>query len=162
MSASSSEPARAVDSPRRALLALAALAILGACGVADFGPPSPDASLVRACQNGEDDDGDGVADYPDDPGCESELDPAEGDPGTPRACGDGLDNDGDGRIDYDLKRDGIVGVEDDPGCESAADDDERNVVLPACSDGVDNDADGLTDFPVDPGCTSRNDLSEQP
>lgn len=159
MSASSSEQPRSART-LAPLGALALLAGLASCGVLDFGPPSPGAAELRACQNGEDDDGDGLADYPDDPGCESPLDPAEHDPGTPRACSDGADNDGDGRVDYDLGRDGMVGAEDDPGCESAADDDERNVVLPECADGVDNDRDGLTDFPSDPGCSSRNDMTE--
>lgn len=150
------------SSSRRRWLTAAALAFAAGCGALELGPSSPDGSVLRACQDGLDNDGDGRVDYPDDPGCESETDPLELDPATARACSDGLDNDGDGRRDYDLRGDGMLDAEDDPGCESAADDDERNVVLPACSDGVDNDGDLFTDFPVDPGCSSRNDTSELP
>lgn len=154
MSASSSE--------RRVWL-LTGLLLLGAgCGLIDLGPTSPDGSVPGACADGLDNDGDGRADFPEDPGCESSEDPLELDPATPRACSDGLDNDDDGRRDYDLRGDGQLDAEDDPGCQSASDDDESNVVLPACSDGVDNDADGLRDFPADTGCTSRNDMSEMP
>jgi len=52
-------------------------------------PPAP-------CENGRDDDGDGLADYPEDPGCATPIAVAE-DP----ACQNGLDDDGDGRIDFD-------------------------------------------------------------
>src|SRR5262249_52552996 len=46
------------------------------------------------CKNGFDDDGDGFADYPDDPGCSSADDPSEQD--DAHVCDDGVDNDGDG------------------------------------------------------------------
>lgn len=49
-----------------------------------------------ACANGFDDDGDGFADHPSDPGCASDESIRE----SP-ACQDGLDGDGDGRIDFD-------------------------------------------------------------
>jgi hypothetical protein len=53
-----------------------------------------------ACGNGDDDDDDGLFDYPEDPGCESEYDDSERD--SSRACDDGKDNDGDGDVDqYD-------------------------------------------------------------
>ncbi len=56
------------------------------------------------CGDGIDNDGDGVADYPNDPGCTSPTDDDEEDtcpagPGCP-ACADDIDNDGDGQIDY--------------------------------------------------------------
>ena len=113
-------------------------------------PSSPDVivqglSVSPACSDGLDNDGDGFADYPDDPGCESALDPDETD--IPQ-CADGLDNDGDGFIDYP----------DDPSCSSYLDDDESGA--PACSDGIDNDGDGKVDFPDDPGCDSATDVSE--
>ena len=53
-------------------------------------PPLP------ACGNGLDDDGDGLVDYPSDPGCRSAASTLE----NPK-CDDGLDNDGDGGIDWD-------------------------------------------------------------
>ena len=49
------------------------------------------------CRDGRDNDGDGVRDYPDDPGCSDENDTTE-DPEMVE-CSDGLDNDGDGGAD---------------------------------------------------------------
>ncbi len=51
-----------------------------------------------SCNDGLDDDGDGLIDYPDDPGCESASDTSEKTPNI--ACDDGVDNDGDSAIDY--------------------------------------------------------------
>jgi hypothetical protein len=56
-----------------------------------------------ACDNGLDDDGDGLADV-DDPGCRDAASNTE----SP-ACNDGVDNDGDGSVDLD-----------DPGCRGVA------------------------------------------
>jgi hypothetical protein len=58
----------------------------GAAGVVD-----------TACANGLDDDGDGLADFPSDPGC---RDGAAASIENPH-CQDGLDNDGDGKLDFD-------------------------------------------------------------
>jgi hypothetical protein len=58
--------------------------------VAAFNVPVP------ACGNGVDDDADGLADFPADPGCASAASELE-DP----KCDDGLDNDGDGGTDWD-------------------------------------------------------------
>ncbi len=52
--------------------------------------------IVTACSNGLDDDGDGLADHPSDPGCQGPMSSLE----NPR-CQDGVDNDGDGKIDFD-------------------------------------------------------------
>ena len=49
-----------------------------------------------ACSDGIDNDGDGLIDFPEDPGCPFETETEE-DP----ECDDGLDNDGDGRVDFD-------------------------------------------------------------
>jgi len=54
-----------------------------------FGPPP-------ACADGLDNDGDGLTDHPEDPGCAAPEWEAES-----AACQDGLDNDGDGAIDFD-------------------------------------------------------------
>ena len=60
--------------------------------------------MPSACGDGMDNDGDGLADFPLDPGCTSLDDTTEGDmcpgvgPGCPQ-CADGVDNDGDGLID---------------------------------------------------------------
>jgi hypothetical protein len=85
------------------------------------GPAGP------VCDDGEDNDRDGLTDWPEDAGCESAADLSE------RArCGDHIDNDGDGWID----------AVEDPGCRDEASATEA----PACQDGVDNDGDGLVDF----------------
>lgn len=52
--------------------------------------------FVPACANEVDDDGDGLADHPADPGCASPLADLE----SPQ-CDDDLDNDGDGATDWD-------------------------------------------------------------
>ncbi len=70
---------------------------------------------AAACGDGVDNDGDGVADFPNDPGCSSVSDNDETDtcpgvgPGCPQ-CSDGVDNDGDLLIDYP----------DDPSCATAS------------------------------------------
>lgn len=99
--------------------------------------------LTFGCQDGIDNDGDGLIDGAD-PQC---LDPtsAESADGVQRSrasrCNDGEDNDGDGLID---------GA--DPDCAFAGDDSERGgVLLPQCIDGIDNDEDGLIDD-EDPDC----------
>ncbi|NUO47359.1 MAG: hypothetical protein HOV80_00735, partial [Polyangiaceae bacterium] len=69
-----------------------------------FGPPVP------ACSDGMDNDGDGLIDVGQDPGCASEDDASEA---QPTACNDGLDNDGDGMIDLA-----------DMGCTAIGDDTE--------------------------------------
>lgn len=51
---------------------------------------------VVACEDGLDDDGDGLIDYPEDPGCPHPRSDREDPP-----CDDGLDNDNDGAIDWD-------------------------------------------------------------
>lgn len=64
------------------------------------------------CSNGRDDDRDGLADSPADPGCDSGLDVYE--KSRSIVCDDGRDND----------RDGLRDFPEDPGCESPADMDE--------------------------------------
>jgi hypothetical protein len=51
-----------------------------------------------ACENGLDDDGDGLADAGADPGCADAADDSER--SSALACDDGLDNDGDGLADF--------------------------------------------------------------
>lgn len=64
-----------------------------------------------ACFNGVDDDGDGLVDYPADPGCRNGRSKIE----NPQ-CNDGKDNDGDGAIDYNG---GPNGEPPDPQCTYA-------------------------------------------
>ena len=127
------------------------------------------------CEDGLDNDGDGLADG-DDPGCAgtdggSESgpcenaedddgdgwidlfdpgcgdDPAGGDEGGlgDTACNNGLDDDGDGWIDAQ-----------DGDCDDALDDDESTPPGP-CENGVDDDGDGWTDAD-DPDCVTADDL----
>ncbi len=116
-----------------------------------------------SCSDGLDNDGDGLIDYPADPGCTDASDLSE-----EPDCMDALDNDGDGLVDYP----------EDPGCDDALDAFETSDALP-CDDGIDNDSDGRTDFdPVtfadpgdqytlpagvgDPGCKKPSWFSEDP
>ncbi len=61
-------------------------------------PPPPEGSELPACNDGFDNDGDGVADL-DDPACTSTLGTTEA--LAPAVCADGHDNDGDGLTDQD-------------------------------------------------------------
>jgi hypothetical protein len=99
---------------------------------------------VSQCQDGIDNDGDGLTDFPADPGCSA---PGDGDETDPE-CSDGVDNDGDLDTDWpaDLECDGP--------------DDDTEGGLPACNDGVDNDGDGDVDYPADSDCTSSSDRTE--
>jgi hypothetical protein len=65
--------------------------------------------VVPACADGVDDDGDGLADHPADPGCAS----ASSDREDPQ-CDDDLDNDGDGTMDWNG---GPGGAPADPQCK---------------------------------------------
>lgn len=68
------------------------------------------------CDDGVDNDGDALIDYPDDAGCDNATDDDETDMAVPQ-CSDGSDNDGDGRTDYPA----------DPGCDSVNDNNEINL-----------------------------------
>ena len=70
-------------------------------------------AALPLCDDGEDNDGDGLVDYPNDPGCAQPIDSLE-DP----ACQDGSDNDTDGKIDFDggLSALGYVAAAPDPQC----------------------------------------------
>jgi len=114
------------------------------------------------CNDDKDNDGDGLIDYPNDPGCDSYIDDSEigatpSTPGRDPECSDGRDNDNDGKIDYP----------NDECCLSAIHDDEASCPIASteCSDGIDNDRDGKTDYGDDPkindsDCTSAADRTE--
>ncbi len=70
------------------------------------------------CSDGLDDDGDGLTDFPDDPGCTDALDTDER--GAPFQCDNGIDDDGDTFFDYP----------DDNGCASPFDDSENTALVP--------------------------------
>ena len=74
-----------------------------------------------ACADGGDNDGDGLADWPADPGCSSAADGDEFN-APPAQCADGRDNDDDGLVDLT-----------DPGCDGPADGDETNPRRPAAT-----------------------------
>ncbi len=153
----------------------------GASGPAGPAGPAgdPGTSVLPACQDTVDNDGDGLIDFPLDTGCSSATDNDEFNP-LPE-CSDSADNDGDGLIDFpadngctsandnsefeppnpacsdgiDNDGDGLIDTAD-PGCTGPSDNNEFNVVN-QCQDGIDNDADGLVDFPADTGCANAND-----
>ena len=115
------------------------------------------AILTFDCSDGIDNDGDGLTDFPSDPGCANASDTSEQDAGLP--CDDGIDNDGDNLIDL---QDPVCLVPTWP-TENAQ-----------CQDGFDNDGDGHIDFdggesiygvpifPADPGCLFFWDTRETP
>ena len=105
------------------------------------------AGTAPACADGMDDDGDGLVDDPDDPGCADPLDPFE--TSDAASCDDGVDNDGDGRTDFDPATLADPGDETrppagqgDPGCK----DPSWSTESPECQDGSDNDDDGMLDY----------------
>ena len=100
------------------------------------------------CANGLDDDGDGFADYPDDPGCTHASDELEKDDRL--VCDNALDDDGDGLTDAS-----------DPGCARPDDNNERGAIY-GCDNGIDDDNDELSDFPADDGCLHPTNLVEAP
>jgi pseudolysin/vibriolysin len=80
-------------------------ALVCATGTTCSGEPGARTCRVPACSDGVDNDGDGRADYPNDPGCDSPEDDDEADacpgPDCP-VCANGLDDDGDGSTDFAL------------------------------------------------------------
>jgi hypothetical protein len=104
---------------------------------------------VYQCNDGIDNDGDGLTDYPADPACIGPYDYSE----RPQ-CSDGIDNNGDGVTDYSGG---------DETCSSPTDDTEADIPPNGvCSDGYDNDLDGKVDWPADPNCKSASGQSEGP
>jgi hypothetical protein len=79
------------------------------------------------CEDGVDNDGDGLIDFPEDRGCSHADDLSER-----RECNDGFDNDGDGLTDF---------AGGDVGCPA----NNSTVEDAQCDDGRDNDLDGTID-----------------
>ena len=112
-------------------------------------PPRPQ------CSDGIDNDGDGLIDYPADPGCGGPDSVTE----SP-ACQDGIDNDGDGKIDFDggaSANHGVALGPPDPGCPWPF----AEIENPECDDGIDDDGNGLVDF-ADPKCSAAWPFWEKP
>lgn len=126
------------------------IAILPACG----GGGNNTGPMPAPCSDGEDNDADGLVDFPEDPGCVGDNDETED--SLPSAqCQDGRDNDSDGKTDYPV----------DPGCfapqaDGEEDDCPDGPSCPQCGDGIDNDNSGAMDYPGDPGCISASDDNE--
>lgn len=94
-------------------------------------PPGP-------CADGTDNDGDGLIDFPNDPGCASATDLDERSPFL--LCDNGADDDGDGRVDFGVPAGSPVLA--DPGCQSPSGGAEKT----PCQDGLDNDNQPGIDF----------------
>jgi len=115
--------------------------------VAAGSDPNNPLSTPDACDNGLDDDGDGLADWDGgglgnpDPGCDDATDTSERSAALP--CDDGADNDLDGRADFDpaTLANPAQGV-GDPGCLRPT----WTLENPACQDGLNNDSAGGFDF----------------
>jgi hypothetical protein len=123
------------------LCGAACVLVVGLFGLSSCGSGGAD------CEDGTDNDGDGLIDG-EDLACREGREAEAPDPVVP-LCADALDNDEDGFID-NL----------DPGCANPTDDDELNAPVAACNDGVDNDSDGPADYPDDPGCSLSLDDDE--
>jgi hypothetical protein len=127
------------------------------CAADDTQAPSDRPATPSDCQDGRDNDGDGLTDAAQDPGCDrgSEADssaapntpatPTTDTPAPPAAtneCADGRDNDGDGLTDR----------AQDPNCATGTSEGGARQARSECRDGRDNDGDGLVDTAQDPGC----------
>jgi hypothetical protein len=92
------------------------------------GVAAPRIYFPTQCEDGVDNNGNQLTDWPNDPGCVNAADVSE----KPIPCDDGVDNDEDGAVDY----------LDDIGCRDLW----GMIENPQCSDGLDNDLDTLIDF----------------
>lgn len=108
-----------VDAPKRFRHTLLNIGLHLPLGIAVAPPPPPQPEPVAVvapqpvCSDTQDNDGDGLIDFPGDQGCISADD---GDETDPPVCADGKDNDRDGLIDFPA----------DPGCLAADDGDETD------------------------------------
>ncbi len=125
---------------------------------ADEPPEDPDAGGAPAavdsdCDDGRDNDRDGLTDFEQDPDC-TRTGSESGRPATTTTpkpvdeCHDGIDNDQDGLTDRKQDPDCVTGTTESAAGPSASQGRSD------CSDGRDNDGDGLTDYAQDPGCTA--------
>src|SRR3989344_8071854 len=102
----------------------------------------------KKCNNGVDDDGDGLIDYPNDAWCDGKSDNSETSPSL--ACDNGLDESSDADLLADYR---LVGG--DAGCFSITD---TNEISGDCDDLSDNDNDTFIDFSLDPECSNYSDV----
>jgi hypothetical protein len=135
----------------------------------------PDTSDLIACDDGLDNDGDGLTDWQNDPGCAEQFGAQLGEYHRENPqCDDAIDNDGDGLVDHPQDPGCLAAsdVRERGDCEDGLDNDGDGLVDgadacpvpvttqlepedPACEDGVDNDGDGAVDHPADTGCPNR-------
>jgi outer membrane protein assembly factor BamB len=102
----------------------------------------PGTTGCAACNDGLDNDGDGMTDFSDDPECTSPADVSE-----LAECDDGYDNDHDGDGDFP----------DDPSCRNPLQNSREST---ECSDGIDNDGDTEVDG-ADANCPAAWWVSEE-
>lgn len=83
---------------------------------------APAGSDPVQCNDGADNDGDGKADHPADPGCHDSTDNSEADGSgrDPAACKDGVDNDGDGATDHPHDPDCVRAIDNSEGTNAGA------------------------------------------
>jgi hypothetical protein len=126
----------------------------------DTGTPVEPPPPAGDCQDGRDNDGDGLVDAAQDPDCDkgseagSTPSPTPATPpkatappppsATGNQCSDGRDNDGDGLVDR----------AQDPDCRTGRSEGGGVRAQSECQDGRDNDGDGLVDAAQDPGCAT--------
>lgn len=101
------------------------------------------------CDDGLDEDGDGLTDFPDDLGCASAVDASERSDSF--VCDNGIDDDLDGLTDFPS----------DPGCVVGIDLSEKGTT-DQCDNGLDDDGDLAIDFPFDSGCLHPSNQIEAP
>jgi hypothetical protein len=123
------------------------------------------------CNDSTDNDGDGLTDYPADPGCSSASDTDET---NPVCYGEGQSTNGICHSPYGCNALNLDSVKDDcsgelfigESCTASAGAgkcvccDTTGTPRKDCDDDIDNDGDGLIDYPNDPGCSSASDDDE--
>jgi hypothetical protein len=111
------------------------------------------------CLDGKDNDGDGLTDAAQDPGCDADDTEAEGSapamtppPAATNDCADGRDNDRDGLTDSAQDPDCTTGAAESGAATGGAATRRPPAAIDDCADRKDNDGDGLVDKAQDPGC----------
>lgn len=130
------------------------------CGDSEEPLPTPDEEYPE-CFNEEDDDLDGLFDWPEDPGCSTPTDPSEDSDDPQETCeaNGGWWNTSEESCEEIPQCDTEAGEVYNPStnqCDAPTGGEEDE---PQCDDGLDNDQDGWWDM-EDPGCTDLLDDDE--